>query len=269
LGIFKISFIGGGNMGQAMAAAVIKNHLAESADVSVSDVSQERLDKLKSELGVFTSTNSLEVAGRGDIIVLAVKPQTLSGVMTELSGKLNPKSLVFSIIAGKKIETLVEGLRHQAVVRAMPNTPAQIGKGVTVWTATRDVMPAQRINAEALITVMGRGIYAGYESYLDLATAVSGSGPAYVFLFMEALMAAAKKIGMPEDMARTLVLQTVLGSAEYAQSSGKNLVELRCNVTSPGGTTAEALNVFEQGDFMGLVNKAVAAAYRRAQELGN
>jgi pyrroline-5-carboxylate reductase len=256
-------------MGQAIAAAVIKNHLAEPQDVSISDVSQSRLDILKQEMGVFTSTSNLEVAARGEVIVLSVKPQTLDGVMAELSGKLNPKSLVFSIVAGKKMETLVEGFRHQAVVRAMPNTPAQIGKGVTVWTATRDVMPAQRINAEAIVTVMGKGIYAGYESYLDLATAVSGSGPAYVFLFMESLMAAAKEIGMPEEMARTLVFQTVLGSAEYAQVSDKDLAELRRNVTSPGGTTAEALKVFEQGDFTGLVKKAVAAAYKRAQELGS
>ena len=269
MGIFKISFIGGGNMGQAIASAVIKKKLADAQDVSISDVSQERLDSLKRDMGVFTSTNNLEVAGRGEIIVLSVKPQTLSGVMAELSGKLNPKSLVFSIIAGKKMDTLVEGLKHQSVVRAMPNTPAQIGKGMTVWTATRDVTPTQRINAEAIIQVMGRGIYAGYESYLDLATAVSGSGPAYVFLFMEALMEAAKEIGMPEEMAKTLVFQTALGSAEYAQVSGKDLAELRRNVTSPGGTTAEALKVFEQGDFTGLVKKAVAAAYLRAQELGS
>ena len=201
--------------------------------------------------------------------MLAVKPQTLDAVMAELAGKLNPKSLVFSIIAGKKMETLVEGLKHQAVVRAMPNTPAQIGKGVTVWTATPDVTAAQRIKAEAIVTVMGRGIYVGDESYLDLATAVSGSGPAYVFLFMEALIAGAQDIGMPKEMAKTLVFQTLLGSAEFARASDKDLAELRRNVTSPGGTTAEALKVFEQGDFTDLVKKAVAAAYRRAQELGS
>ena len=268
MSIFKISFIGGGNMGQAIASAVIKNHLADAKDVSISDVSRARLDQLKEELGVFTSTDNLEVANRGDIIVLSVKPQTLPALMEELAGKLNPKSLVFSIIAGKKMETLVAGLKHQAVVRAMPNTPAQIGKGMTVWAATRDVTPAQRTNAEAIVRVMGRGIYAGYESYLDLATAVSGSGPAYIFLFMEAMMSAAVEIGMPGDMAKTLVYQTLLGSAEYAKASEKELAELRSNVTSPGGTTAAALKVFEEGGFTPLVHKAVAAAYRRAQELG-
>ena len=268
MSVFKISFIGGGNMGHAIASSVIKNHLTDAKDVSISDVSQPRLDQLKEELGVFTSTDNLEVANRGEIIVLSVKPQTLPALMDELSGKLNPRSLVFSIIAGKKMETLVAGLKHQAVVRAMPNTTAQIGKGMTVWTAARDVTPAQRTNAEAIVMVMGKGIYAGYESYLDLATAVSGSGPAYVFLFMEAMMSAALEIGMPEEMAKTLVYQTLLGSAEYARASGKDLAELRRNVTSPGGTTAAALKVFEEGGFTPLVHKAVAAAYRRAQELG-
>lgn len=255
-------------MGQAIASAVIKNHLADAKDVSISDVSQPRLDQLREELGVFTSTDNLEVANRGEIIVLSVKPQTLSAIMEELSGKINPRSLVFSIIAGKKMETLVAGFKHQAVVRAMPNTPAQIGKGMTVWAATRDVTAAQRTNAEAIVMVMGKGIYAGYESYLDLVTAVSGSGPAYVFLFMEALMSAALEIGMPEEMAKTLVYQTLLGSAEYAKASAKDLAELRRNVTSPGGTTAAALKVFEEGGFTPLVRKAVAAAYLRAQELG-
>lgn len=268
MSVLKASFIGGGNMGQAMASAVINNHLSDPGDVSIADVSQERLDILKSELGVFTSTDNLEVAGRGEIIVLSVKPQTLDDVMASLSGRLNPRSLVFSIVAGKTVETLVEGLKHHAVVRAMPNTPAQIGKGVTVWTATPDVTPSQRVNVEAIIQVMGRGIYTGYEYFLDLATAVSGSGPAYVFLFMEALISAAVEIGMPEEMAKTLVFQTVLGSVEYARESGKDLAELRRNVTSPGGTTAEALKAFEEGGFNGLVKKAVAAAYRRAQELG-
>jgi pyrroline-5-carboxylate reductase len=252
-----------------MAAAVIKNHLADPGDVSISDVSVERLEKLKSEMGVFVSSNNLEVANRGEIIVLSVKPQTLPAVMAELSGKINPKSLVFSIIAGKKMETLVEGLKHQRVVRAMPNTPSMIGKGMTVWTAMRDVTPDQRINVEGIIRVMGKGIYTGYEHFLDLATAVSGSGPAYVFLFMESLIAGAIEIGMPEEMAKALVFQTLLGSAEYAQQSGKPLDELRRNVTSPGGTTAEALKVFESADFQGTVKKAVAAAFKRAQELGN
>ncbi len=264
----KVAFIGGGNMGHAIAAAIIKNGLAQPQDVAISDVSRERLDILKGELGVFTSTSNSEVIARADVIVLSIKPQTLDNLMAEIGGRIKPDALVFSIIAGKKIETLASGLRHKAIVRVMPNTPAQIGRGMTVWTATADVTASQRTAAGSIVSVMGKGIYADSESYLDLATAVSGSGPAYVFLFMEALISGAVEIGMPEDMAKTLVMQTLLGSTEYARTSGKDLAELRRNVTSPGGTTAAALKVFEEGGFNPLVGKAVEAAYKRAQELG-
>jgi len=268
LGIFKIAFIGGGNMGQSMATAVIKNNLAAPQDVCISDISQQKLEQLQSELGVRISTSNEEAVAGMDVVVLAVKPQTLDVVMGEISGKLPRPALLFSIVAGKKMETLIDGFRHQAVVRAMPNTPAQIGKGITIWTATQDVMAAQRLNAEAIVHVMGRGIYTGYESYLDMATAVSGSGPAYTFLFIEEMIKAAEAIGMPEELAKILVLQTVVGSAEYAKATEKKLSELRDNVTSPGGTTAAAMNVLEECDFGGFIQRAVEAAYRRAQELG-
>ena len=269
MGLFKIAFIGGGNMGQAIATAVIKNNLATPQDVCISDVRQQRLESLQNELDVRITTNNVEAVDGMDVVVLAVKPQTLDVVMAEMAGKLPKSALLFSIVAGKKIETLVDGFCHQAVVRAIPNTPAQIGKGITVWTATQDVMTAQRLNAEAIIHVMGHGIYAGYEFYLDLATAVSGSGPAYTFLFMEEMVKAAKSIGMPEELAKILIIQTVLGSAEYAKVANKDLPELRSDVTSPGGTTAAAVNVFEESNFGGLIQKAVEAAYQRAKELSN
>jgi len=268
VGVFKIAFVGGGNMGQAMAATVIKNNLAAPQDVCISDVNQERLERLQNELGVRTSGSNVEAVDGADVIVLSVKPQILETVMAEMSGKLPRPALLFSIVAGKKMETLVQGFCHQAVVRAMPNTPAQIGKGITVWTATQDVMSAQRINAEAIVHVMGHGIYTGYELFLDLATAVSGSGPAYTFLFMEEMIHAAETIGMPEDLAKLLVVQTVLGAAEYAKTAGKDLAELRSDVTSPEGTTAAAMNVFEKGNLGGLIREAVTAAYHRARELG-
>ena len=268
MGIFKIAFIGGGNMGQAIATAVIKNNLAAPQDVCIGDVNRQRLEQLQTEFGVCVSTSNVEAVAGADVVVLAVKPQILEIVMAEMSGKLPRSALLFSIVAGKQIETLAHGFCHQAVVRAMPNTPAQSGKGITVWTATQDVMAAQRINAEAIVHVMGRGIYTGYELFIDLATAVSGSGPAYTFLFMEEMIKAAVAIGMPGELARILVLQTVLGSAEYATMIDKDLVELRRNVTSPGGTTAAAISVFEKGNFGGLMKDAVDAAYRRAQELG-
>ncbi len=266
----KAAFIGGGNMGEAILSALIKKGLSQPADITVSDVKTERLAYLKSTYGIAITSSNLEAAGHAEVLVFSIKPQNLDDVMLELAGKLKPSQLVLSIIAGKKMETLSHGLRHQAIVSAMPNTPAQIGKGITVWTAMPTaVKPAQREMAKGIISVMGRSVYVGYEIYLDMATAVSGSGPAYLFLFMEAFIEAAMAIGLPDDMAKMLVLETVLGSAEYARKTGKDLAELRRMVTSPGGTTAEAVRVFEQGDINDLVKNAVAAAYRRAQELGS
>jgi pyrroline-5-carboxylate reductase len=264
----KVAFIGGGNMGEAILAALLNRKLSLSQEIAVSDAKAERREFLQKTYGVRVTASNIEAVCGVEVVLLAIKPQNLDEVMAELKGKLKPSQLVLSIIAGKRVATLVEGLAHQAVVRAMPNTPAQIGQGMTVWTATEDVMPAQRLNAESILMVMGQAVYAGREDYLDMATALSGSGPAYVFLFMEALTRAGVDIGLPEELARLLALQTVAGSAAFAKQSPKTLAELRIMVTSPGGTTAAALKVFEEGKYSQLIEQAVAAAYRRAQELG-
>jgi pyrroline-5-carboxylate reductase len=228
------------------------------------------MDYLAETYGISTSASNCQAATEADVLVLAIKPQHLDEVMAELKGKLKAGQRVLSIIAGKNMATLAEGLGHRSIVRAMPNTPAQIGKGITVWTAMPlKVSAAQREKAVAILSVMGEQVYVGYETYLDMATAVSGSGPAYVFLFMEHLMAAAVKIGLPADLARLLVMQTVLGSAAYAAGSERELSELRQMVTSPGGTTAAALKVFDEGQLDKLVARAVTAAFSRAQELGS
>lgn len=265
----KVAFIGGGNMGEAILAALIKQKLSQPADISVSDPRAERLAYLEKNYGIFTTGSNIESAERGEIVVLSIKPQSLNEVMQEMAGRLKPSQLILSIIAGKKMETLSNGLKHEAIVRAMPNTPAQIGKGITVWTAMPEAVSSiQRDRAKAIISVMGQSIYVGYEAFLDMATAVSGSGPAYVFLFMEALIEAAKAIGLPDDMSRLLVAETFSGSSEYAQKSDKSIAELRQMVTSPGGTTAEAIKIFEQGNFQQLIKNAVEAAYKRSRELG-
>jgi pyrroline-5-carboxylate reductase len=203
------------------------------------------------------------------VIVLAIKPQNLPAVMAGLTGCFGPAQLVLSIIAGARISTLCQGLSHQHVVRAMPNTPAQVGAGISAWTATGNVSQEQRGWARAILGAMGREIYFDDEKYLDMATAVSGSGPAYFFLLAESLVAAAVDIGLPQPEAEEMVLQTMLGSGQLLQKSGKPPAELRRNVTSPGGTTAQAVRVFEEGALADLVREAVRAAYRRAQELGN
>ena len=226
------------------------------------------MQQLKEDFSVNISSN-LDIIAGGEIIILAIKPQNLDEVMTEVGGRLKPDQLVLSIIAGKSIASLRQGLKHSAIVRAMPNTPAQIGQGMTVWTATDEVTEKRRASVGSILGAMGKEVYVADEGYIDMATAVSGSGPAYIFLFMESLINAAVELGLPPDTARELVLQTVTGSAEYASQSGKGMAQLREMVTSPGGTTAEAIKTLETGMFAELVKKAIAAAYRRARELGD
>lgn len=264
----KIAFIGGGNMGEAMLAAVLEDGLAKPEAIWVSDVSQARRKALVHKYGVAAMAGNREAISDKEIVVLAVKPQNLAGVMTEMGGRLKPGQVVLSIVAGAKIDTLSKGLKHGAIARAMPNTPAQIGEGMSVWTATPEVTEAQKGLVGAILGAMGAEIYVDDEKYLDMATAVSGSGPAYFFLMVESLIEAAVDIGLPRDMARKLVLQTMLGSGRLIQQSGEEPAELRRKVTSPGGTTARALEQFEKGQFTGLVKRAVKAAYDRARELG-
>jgi len=265
----KIAFIGGGNMGEAMLAAVLSKELSTPDNVCVGDVREERRQYLKKQYGVGVAESNKEAAYSKDVVVLAVKPQNLAGVMAELSGCLEPAQFVLSIIAGTSINTLCQGLSHSRIVRVMPNTPAQVGAGISAWTATTNVTEEQKAWARDILNAMGREIYFDDEKYLDMATAVSGSGPAYFFLLAEYLIDAAVHIGLPRDAAEGLVLQTMLGSAHLMQKSGKTPAELRRMVTSPGGTTAQAVRVFEEGGLANLVREAVRAAYNRAKELGS
>jgi pyrroline-5-carboxylate reductase len=264
----KIAFIGGGNMGEAMLAAVIRKEVATPDDIVVAEIVEPRREYLAKKYGVAVTPESPAAVRDNDVIVLAVKPQGLPDVLTALRGRLVSRRLVLSIAAGVRIDTIKQGLGHEPVVRAMPNTPAQIGYGITGWTATSATTLAQKNNARAILGAMGREIYFDEESYLDRVTAVSGSGPAYVFLFAEALINAAVEIGLARPEAEQLVLQTILGAAHLLENSGLPAAELRHNVTSKGGTTERALEVFAEGDFSGLVAAAVKAAYQRAVELG-
>jgi pyrroline-5-carboxylate reductase len=264
----KIAIIGGGNMGEAMLAAVIKRKLAVPEAISVSDISDSRRDYLKKQYGVaVTRNNRVAIKGK-DIIVLAVKPQNIPEVLSSLKVDIKSPQLVLSIAAGVCIDTISRGLRHGNIVRAMPNTPAQIGFGMSGWTATVTVTSAQKEQARAVLAAMGREIYFDDEKYLDMITAVSGSGPAYFFLFAESLIEAAINIGLSRTDAEQLVRQTIAGSAQLIMKSGKPPAELRRAVTSKGGTTERALQVFTDGGLSKLIEDAVQAAYRRAKELG-
>ena len=249
-------------------AAVLDHGLAKPGAITISDIAKARLKHLEKKYGVAATSSNLRAAAKGEVVVLAIKPQNLPEIMAELSGCFKPSQLVLSIIAGAKIKTLSRGLGHNAIVRAMPNTPARIGEGISVWTATAGVSKKQRAWAGSILGAMGKEVYVDDEEYIDMATAVSGSGPAYFFLMVEALVDAAAGIGLPRDMARALVLETMLGSGHLIRRSGKAPAELRRMVTSPGGTTAAALLQLEKGKFTGSLKRAVKAAYNRARELG-
>ena len=262
-----IAFIGGGGMGEAIIAGLLAKEVARPADIIVSDISPERRSLLSDRYGVATTADNRQAASGAETLVLAIKPQTLHEVMGELNGRPAPGQLVISIVAGATLETLTRGLGHKVVVRAMPNAPARVGQGMTVWTASDAVTKAQREVARRVLGALGKEIMAD-ERYLDMATAVSGSGPAYIFLVIEALIDAAVHIGLPRDMASELVVETVLGAGRLAKESGEHPSELRNMVTSPGGTTAEGLLKLEEGGLRAAISQAVIAAYEKAISLG-
>jgi len=262
----RITFIGGGTMGEAMVRHLLSRKLIAPGDITVSDVSQLRRELLSREYGVNTLADNREAIKDVDLIILAVKPQDLAQVMGEIKNPA-PQQVVLSIVAGASLSTLQRGLNYPYIIRAMPNMPAQIGEGMIVWTATAEVSQKQKEVAQSILGALGEEIYVDGEKYLDMATALSGSGPAYVFLFVEALIDAGVHIGLPRSIAEKLAIQTIIGSTHMVQKTGKHPAELRSMVTSPGGTTTEALRQLEKGSFRSLLLEAVAAAYNRAKHL--
>jgi len=264
----KVAVIGGGTMGGALVKSILRARLALKGDIVVSDVSRDRRDMIKKRHGVAVTDNNVEAVEGTDAVILAVKPQEMAAVLSRLSGHL-ASQLVISIVAGISLDTISQISKQSALVRAMPNTPAQVGKGMTVWTSSGELALEKHDMARKILASMGEEMYLKDERYLDMATAVSGSGPAYVFLFIEALIDAGVHIGLTRDMAQMLVIETVAGSAEAMKKMSRHPAELRNMVTSPGGTTAEALFRLESGGFRSLVISAVVAAYEKAQRLGS
>jgi len=254
-------------MGEAIIKGVLTKGIAKPENIVVSDAIQERREFLNKQHGVKIVADNHEAVEDADIVVIAVKPQDLPKVLDGLKGLLT-KQLVLSIVAGATLDTLRGGLAHDYIVRTMPNMPAQVGEGMTVWTATSEVSEQQKKIARSILTALGDELYVSNEKYIDMATAVSGSGPSYVFLVIEALTDAGVHIGLPRDMAEKMVIQTVLGSAHSVKVSGKHPAELKNKVTSPGGTTAEGLLQLEAGGLRSLLLRAVIAAYEKSKSLG-
>ena len=263
----KISFIGGGIMGGAIIKSLLAKGEAKPGDITVSDISEARRKILKERHGVKAVADNREVMKGADVVVLAVKPQELGKILAEVK-ELSSQQLVLSIVAGATLDSLREGLGHSCLVRAMPNMPAQVGEGITAWTATDEVNQRQKEMAQSILAALGKEIYVSGEKYIDMATALSGSGPAYVFLIIEALVDAGVHIGLPRDMAEKLVVQTVLGSARAVEAMGKHPAELKNMVTSPGGTTTEGLLQLEKGGLRSLLLQTVIAAHNKSKALG-
>ena len=263
----KLAIIGGGAMGEAILKACLTAGVARSDEITVSDVAAGRRDHLSATYGVaVTDDNAAAVRGAG-LVLLGVKPQEFATAAEGLKGRLDTDQTVLSIMAGVPVARIAEALGHEAVVRAMPNTAAFVAQAMSVWIAGPGVTVAGRRLAAELLAALGRELEVTDERFLDIATALSGSGPGYVFLFLEALIDAGVALGLERDAAHELATQTLLGTAMLASESDKSAAELREMVTSKGGTTAAGLAVLEEAGVRDAVVRAVAAAHRRAKEL--
>jgi pyrroline-5-carboxylate reductase len=264
----QLAFVGSGVMAEAMIKGLLRENLVPAENIIASGPRAERGDRLIERYDIRVTTDNREAATGADVLTLAVKPQMVSRVLPEIRGALRSRSLLVSIAAGTPIRLIADGLAHAGMVRAMPNTPAQIGQGITVWTATDEVNDAQREQARTILSALGEEVFVEDENFLDAATALSGTGPAYVFLFMEAMIDAGVHMGFSRRIAERLVLQTVQGSVEYARHSPRHPATLRNQVTSPGGTSAEAIYHLEKGGLRTVISRAIWAAYQRSVALG-
>lgn len=269
----SLAFIGCGVMAESIVAGLLKNGIVDAAHITASHPRENRRDELREKHGIEVFSSNSEAAGavaghENSAVVLCVKPQRLKKVLADLDGVLHPNDLVISIIAGARIEQLAEALGTAKVVRAMPNTPARIGAGITAWTCTEAVGADDRENVRRILTALGKELFVETENMIDMATSLSATGPTYIFMVMEALTDAGVHLGFSRDMAKELVQETMLGSVKFAIVSHKHPAELRNMVTSPGGTSAEAIYQMEKGTLRTVLSKAVYAAYKRAVELG-
>jgi pyrroline-5-carboxylate reductase len=268
-----LAFIGCGVMGESMIAGLLRKELVDVKNISASHPREARRDELENRYGIAVYESNADAAKaavgeENSAVILCVKPQRLARVLSDLIGVLSFDQLVLSIVAGATIAHLAEALGTTKVVRAMPNTPSQIGAGITAWTCTEAVVEEQRKHVCELLKALGKELFVETENMIDMATSLSATGPTYIFMVMEALTDAGVHLGFSRDMAKELVQETMLGSVKFAMESHKHPAELRNMVTSPGGTSAEAIYQMEKGTLRTVLSKAVYAAYKRAVELG-
>ncbi|HWE60270.1 MAG TPA: pyrroline-5-carboxylate reductase [Chloroflexota bacterium] len=264
----KIGIVGAGTMAEAIIKGLLGKELCGPELLVASAPREERRTFLQYEYGIRTVRENVDAIDGASTVILCVKPQTAATVLPELRAALQPQQALVSIAAGVTLETLARGSDHQAVLRAMPNTPCLVGEGMTVWVASEATSERHLEEMRMIFGALGRQMQVSNESFLNMATSISGSGPSYLFLLMEAMTDAGVQIGLPRYMAEELVTQTVLGAARLAQETGRHPAALKNAVTSPGGTAAQALYHLEKGGLRSTMAEAVLAAYHRAQSLG-
>jgi pyrroline-5-carboxylate reductase len=269
----KLAFIGCGVMAESIIAGLLRKNLVSAAQIVATHPRANRRKELTEKYGIKVFEENAKAVqhvrvGNDSIIALCVKPQRLKGVLDELKDFVLADQIVLSIIAGARIQTISEALDNKKVVRAMPNTPSQIGAGITAWTCTETVADEEKAQIKALLTALGKELHVETENMIDMATSLSATGPTYVFLVMEALTDAGVHLGFSREMAKELVQETMLGAVLFAMESHKHPAELRNMVTSPGGTSADAIYQMEKGGLRTVLSKAVYAAYQRAVALG-
>jgi pyrroline-5-carboxylate reductase len=263
-----VAIVGAGVMADAMISGLLADRAVTPANLVASHPRRDRREALAKRHGIKVVARNAEAVNAAEIVVLAVKPQMLGAVMREVGPALAKSQVVLSIVAGATLRTLSTGLNHAAVMRAMPNTPAQIRRGIAVWTASSACTARQRDLARSVLRAIGSEKEVADETFVAMATALSGTGPTYLFAVMEALIDAGVHMGFPRELAHDLVVETLIGSAEYAAQSELHPAQLRNLVTSPGGTSAAAIYELEKGGIRTVLSDAVWAAYRRTLELG-
>jgi pyrroline-5-carboxylate reductase len=264
----RVGIVGAGVMAEAIIGGLVADRAVETSALVASHPRRERREALVERHGIQAVAANRDALSGTEVVVLAVKPQMLGRVMRELRGELSADQVVVSIVAGATIRTLVDGLQHAAVVRAMPNTPSRIRRGISVWSASEACTARHRDLARGVLRALGDERQAADEAFVAMATALSGTGPTYLFSVMEALIDAGVHLGFPRELAHDLVVETLIGSAEFAQRSEMHPAQLRNEVTSPGGTSAAAIYELEKGRIRTVLSDAVWAAYRRTLELG-
>ena len=260
----KIAILGGGNMGSAFAKGIYQN--IDKCTVGVSDTNKDKLKQISAGNSIVVSSKNMDIVDGADIVILAIKPQDFGTLLTELKNKIPKKAIVISIAAGVKISKIKNGLKHSLVVRVMPNLPALIGKGMSSWFGP-GLNYAQKNSVKLILKSIGEEVEVKSEDEIDKATAISGSGPAYVFYFAEKMIKAGVKLGLKEDVSRKLTIQMLLGATELLSKSEDNEKTLRERVTSKKGTTEQAIKTFDKKKMGATIEAAVKNAYKRAKEL--